>query len=87
MSDHNERACTRCGSLLHHEDSFRCDARFLGVEITSLRERLALAREQAIVGRSRDGVDGVACAICHAWANEDYNLVHVPRCAFAAARE
>jgi hypothetical protein len=39
------------------------------------------AREQAISVRKRDGVDGVVCLICDAWANADYNLVHVPRCA------
>lgn len=41
------------------------------------------AREQAISARQRDGIDGAVCLICDAWANVDYNLVHVPRCAFS----
>lgn len=52
MSDHRERACWRCGSLLHHEDDGRCEARHYIAEVervTADRDRLAadLARVTA----------------------------------------
>lgn len=47
MSDRNERACTRCGSLIHHEDDMRCDPPLLVGYVNELRATLNRARRFA----------------------------------------
>lgn len=49
-------------------------------KLAAAETRIAQFVDAVVVNRSRDGVDGVACLICHEWANADYNLIHVARC-------